>query len=91
MTHGITRRRMLAASAAAAAGAAIGGDYGGASAQGAKRIEQLAPELDKIIDTNEPINQLASGVGGATGRPKARCGGRRAAISCLATSTVIGA
>jgi sugar lactone lactonase YvrE len=67
MTHGITRRRMLAASAAAAGGLAIGGLYGGASAQGAKRIEQLAPELDKIIDTNEPINQLASGVGGDNG------------------------
>ena len=68
MSHRITRRRMLAAAAAAAGGSAIGGGlYGGASAQGAKRIEQLAPELDKIIDTNEPINQLASGVGGDNG------------------------
>jgi gluconolactonase len=68
MTYGITRRRVLAASAVAAGGAAIGsGLYGGASAQGAKRIEQLAPELDKIVATNEPINQLADGVGGDNG------------------------
>ncbi len=68
MTYGITRRRVLAASAVAAGGAAIAsGLYGSAWAQGAKRIEQLAPELDNIIATNEPINQLADGVGGDNG------------------------
>jgi len=32
-----------------------------------KRIEQLAPELAKIIDTSEPIHDLADGFGGAQG------------------------
>jgi gluconolactonase len=34
---------------------------------GAKRIEQLAPELEKIISTSEPIHDLADGFGGAHG------------------------
>jgi gluconolactonase len=38
-----------------------------ASAQGAKRIERLAPELDAIIATSEPIRELASGFGGDIG------------------------
>jgi gluconolactonase len=68
MAYGISRRRMLAVSAAAAGGAAIGGGIeGGAWAQAAKRIEKLAPELDTIIGTNEPIMQLADGVGGDSG------------------------
>lgn len=33
------------------------------------RIEQLAPELEKIISTSEPIEHLADGFGGAL-----RCG-----------------
>jgi len=67
MTYGITRRHILAASAAFSD--AVLGKFicGAASAEGAKRIERVAPELDKIIDTNEPINQLASGVGGDNG------------------------
>ena len=40
---------------------------GGASAQAAKRIEQLAPELEKIISSAEPIQDLADGFGGALG------------------------
>ena len=36
-------------------------------AEGAKRIEQLAPELDRIISTSEPIHDLADGFGGAQG------------------------
>jgi gluconolactonase len=68
MAYVITRRRMLAVSAAAAGGAAIGGGIeGGAWAQSAKRIERLAPELDTIVGTNEPIMQLADGVGGDNG------------------------
>jgi gluconolactonase len=59
----ITRRHMLAVSAVAGS-AAISGI---AHAQGVPRIEQLAPELDKIIDVSQPVNQLAEGVGGDNG------------------------
>jgi gluconolactonase len=62
--HGISRRHMLAMSAA---GVAIASRVGGASAQAAKRIEALSPDLDKIISTSEPILELASGVGGDNG------------------------
>src|SRR5882757_806650 len=73
-THAISRRRMLAMSVAAS-GAAVGGMAAGgmggavgpASAQAGKRIEQLAPELDKIIATTEPIKSLADGFGGPLG------------------------
>ena len=43
------------------------------------RIEQLAPELEKIISTSEPIQHLADGFGGAQGpgRGTAVVGGRR--------------
>jgi gluconolactonase len=58
----ITRRHMLAMSAA---GLAVGGSR--ASAQTAKRIEKFAPELDSIIATSEPIEELASGTGGTMG------------------------
>ena len=34
---------------------------------GAKRIEQLAPELERIISVSEPIHDLADGFGGAHG------------------------
>jgi len=40
---------------------------GGASSQTAKRIEQLAPELEKIISASEPIQDLADGFGGPLG------------------------
>jgi hypothetical protein len=66
MTFRLTRRQMLA-SAAAGGAAFSAGLCGAASAQNAKRIEQFAPELDKIIGTGEPINQLADGVGGDGG------------------------
>jgi gluconolactonase len=62
--HGVSRRRMLAMSAASAM---VASGIRGVSAQAAKRIEQLAPELDKIISTPEPILELASGVGGDNG------------------------
>src|ERR1700730_5919937 len=64
--NAISRRRMLAMSAAAG-GLAIGGSVRGASAQASKRIEQLAPELDNIISTSEPIRELGSGTGGPLG------------------------
>ena len=35
--------------------------------QSSKRIEQLAPELDRIIATTQPIEELADGFGGAQG------------------------
>jgi hypothetical protein len=41
--------------------------FDGASAQAAKRIEQIDPALDKIISTSEPIKELASGFGGDLG------------------------
>jgi len=47
--NGVSRRHMLAISAAAG-GFAIGNGFHGASAQAAKRIEQLDPSLDKVID-----------------------------------------
>src|ERR1700745_4107124 len=36
-------------------------------AEGAKRIEQLAPELDRIIATSQSIHDLADGFGGPQG------------------------
>jgi gluconolactonase len=61
--HGISRRRMLEM-AGAAGGLAL---VRGAWAQGAKRIERLAPELDAIIDTSQSIRELATGFGGDIG------------------------
>jgi gluconolactonase len=61
----ISRRHMLAMSAAAG-GLALSG-FGDASAQTAKKIEQMDPALDKIISTSEPIKELATGFGGDLG------------------------
>jgi hypothetical protein len=61
----ISRRQVLAISAAAGS-LAIGG-YRGAAAQAPKRIERYAPELDGIISSSEPIQELASGTGGTLG------------------------
>ena len=44
---------------------ALGGHR--ASSQTAKKIEQYAPELDGIISSAEPIQELASGTGGTLG------------------------
>ena len=66
MTIRLTRRHLLAS--AAAGGAALSVDPSSiASAQGAQRIEQFAPELDGIISIGESINRLADGVGGDGG------------------------
>jgi gluconolactonase len=59
----MSRRNMLAMSAAAA----LLGSAREGWAQSAKKIEQLDPALDKIISTTEPIQELASGFGGALG------------------------
>jgi hypothetical protein len=61
----ISRRQVLAISAAA--GSLAIGSYRGAAAQAPKRIERYAPELDGIISSSEPIQELASGTGGTLG------------------------
>ena len=66
MDRDISRRHMLALSAAAG-GLAFDGGISRAFAQASTRIEQLAPELDKIIATSEPIKELANGFGGPHG------------------------
>ncbi len=66
MDRDISRRNMLALSAAAG-GLAFGGGTSRAFAQASTRVEQLAPELDKIIATSEPIKELATGFGGTLG------------------------
>src|SRR5271168_334184 len=38
-----------------------------ASSQSSTRIEQLAPELERIVSPSEPIHHLADGFGGALG------------------------
>jgi hypothetical protein len=59
--NGISRRHMLAISAAG--GLALANSRV-ARAQAAKRIDQFAPDLDKVIATTEPILELATGFGG---------------------------
>jgi len=63
---GISRRRMLEM-AGAAGGLALISGASRAWAQGAKRIERLAPALDAIIDASQPIRELATGFGGDIG------------------------
>src|SRR5438093_2420523 len=61
---GISRRHMLAMAVA------IGGlamSVSRASSQSSKRIEQLAPELEKLLSPSEPIHDLADGFGGPLG------------------------
>ena len=62
----ISRRRMFEILGTAGCLALAGGARG-AWAQSAKRIERLAPELDAIIDTSQPIRELATGFGGDIG------------------------
>jgi gluconolactonase len=64
--HAISRRRMLQI-VGAAGGLGFVGGASSAWAQGAKRIERLAPELDAIIDTSQMIRELATGFGGDVG------------------------
>ncbi len=64
--RGISRRRLLEI-VGAAGGFALAGGVSGAWAQGTKRIERLAPELDAIIDTSQSISELATGFGGDIG------------------------
>ncbi len=62
--RGLTRRGMLAG---AAGGLALTFGPRVGWTQAAKRIEQLDPALDKIIDKAEPIKELATGYGGDLG------------------------
>ena len=59
--QGFSRRQVLAA------GALIVASGHRAFSQAARRIEQFAPELDAIISTSEPIEELAGGTGGTLG------------------------
>jgi gluconolactonase len=61
--NGITRRRSLGM-AVVMGGFAMSGS---GRAETSKRIEQWAPELERIISVSEPIQQLADGFGGAQG------------------------
>src|SRR6516225_7274992 len=64
--HGISRRHLLEL-AGAAGGVAFASGMPAAWAQAGKRLEKLDPALDKVIDTSQPIQQLASGFGGELG------------------------
>src|SRR5262249_60428712 len=64
--HGISRRHVLRM-AGAVGSLALTGGVRSVKAQAAKRIESLAPELDKIIAPSEPIQELADGFGGPLG------------------------
>ena len=62
--HSISRRDVLGM---AVGSLALSVGVRSVGAQAAKRIEQLAPELDKIIAPSEPIQELAEGFGGPLG------------------------
>jgi len=63
---GISRRRALTM-AVAMGGIAMAGDSGRTQTSPQPKIEQMAPELDKMISPSEPIQQLADGFGGTLG------------------------
>jgi gluconolactonase len=63
--QGISRRHMMAMSAAG--GVALVSGVGRATAQGATRIEKLAPELDAILATDQPVVEIGRGYGGPLG------------------------
>jgi gluconolactonase len=63
--YGISRRNMLAMSTAG--GIAMASGIRDVPAQTGRRIEKLAPELDAIISTSEPIVELGRGFGGPLG------------------------
>ena len=60
-------RRDVLGMAVAVGSLALAGGVRSVKAQAAKRIEPLAPELDKIIAPSEPIQELAEGFGGPLG------------------------
>ena len=64
--HAFSRREILAM-AGTVGSLAVTGGFREAWAQGARRIESMAPELDGIISASEPIRELATGFGGDIG------------------------
>ena len=58
-------RRYVLGVTAAVGGLAMSG--GIARGQSTARVEKLAPELDRIISTSEPVQHLADGFGGPLG------------------------
>jgi gluconolactonase len=65
-TNDISRRHLISL-AGAAGSLALTGGLRAAYAQAQKKIEQLDPALANIIDTTQPIQELASGYGGDLG------------------------
>jgi len=65
-TNDISRRHMLSLTGAAS-GLALTGGLQAAYAQAPKKIEQLDPALANIIDSAQPIQELATGFGGDLG------------------------
>jgi gluconolactonase len=64
--HNCISRRSLLSISAGAAGLIVGSGPQ-ASPQPGKRIDQYAPELEAIISSSEPIQEIASGTGGTLG------------------------
>jgi gluconolactonase len=64
--NNISRRHLLKL-AGAAAGLAVAGGIRGVWEQAVKRIEQLDPDLDKILSASQSIQELGSGYGGNLG------------------------
>src|SRR5204863_1328887 len=60
-------RRRARKMAIATGGLAMMGGSGRAQNSPTPKIEQLAPELEKIIATSEPVQHLAEGFGGTQG------------------------
>jgi gluconolactonase len=60
-------RRDLLRTAGTVGGLVVTGGIPTLWAQSARKIESMAPELDRIISTSEPIRELASGFGGDIG------------------------
>jgi len=60
-------RRDMLGMAGAVGGLAVTGGLSEVWAQPARKIESMAPELERIIGTSEPIRELASGFGGDIG------------------------
>jgi gluconolactonase len=60
-------RRDMLGMAGAVGGLAVTGGFSELWAQSARKIESMAPELDRIIGTSEPIRELTSGYGGDIG------------------------
>ncbi len=66
-TSSFLSRRDVLRLAGAASGLAVTGGVCEVWAQSARKIESMAPELDRIIATSSPIRELASGYGGDVG------------------------